>query len=619
MSQTNQNLIPQKDFLETNTKISYNSLESAFDDNIKNHPLHLHHSRHLNQDPFFSSNQDYQLFVTTIIPNVLGELKSWDAYCNQIACLSLNGYLTILSPKKPNEMVFHYLNLNHVTYRIKLKKDYNSVYFYDNNSVIVIGSDFAIINFLKRTITKHLIKVTSKFSISGNVFAYLTSPNVINITNMSSVSSSHTFSSLISHFCLSQDDNTKIAIISGNYLVILGYASDKKYELDEDRIGSVVQIAYSNAYVYLATTKSLIVQINVTTGNSYAFPFSSTSIRFISIYRKKYLCVCDMANLCAIFLIGDGKFTIASTSPCQGKEIHVLNDDFCLVQTKPSNNPMLTLYRFPSLEGVKVLYSTKENALLNEDENEYKMKVLQAKTIDDCQLVAQQIGDLSFIRFCQVVKHEENSILPSLFVTSKEKYTLNEQCFCTCNRQDPASIDEYVEYLILTNQNEKAAKIILKNINTQNILLANACLSSSTEEEKVVKKIIEMIGGIDGNERIFALLFKIANCITDYAVAASHIKDTLVSIKFIKMNCNNSELRKIIPKSDSNYLLMAFFEDFFETFQYLINNNLFSKAYAYMRYFEEKRIVFDDASSLTELKNKFNSEWYKSLELDMFL
>lgn len=427
-----------------------------------------------------------------------------------------------------------------------------------------------------------------------------------------------------------------------------------------------------------------------------------------------------MSNNCSVLNAQDLSFV--SSSSCFGKEIQVLNDEYCIAQIKSSQKPVLMLHKFPSLEPVRIivnnrniitdnftyLFDSKPNPNSNKIEcnsnninqtktssndanqtnsntinssdlnsnsndpnltnsnkssvnsslndcqlnsndldfsevhtvnlksidfklssenlnvcsfksNPLKEIFWRCNELDDFELFARQIGDLSFLQFIQVFKHEKDTVLPNVYSTTRKKTLENERCAGACSIQNSTFIDEYIEYLILSEQFERAARFVLTNVNKQNILLANACLSPNAE---AVKKIMTIIPSIKGSEKIFALMLKISGDSEEAANVAFKISDTLSSIKFLKMICDDNEFKKFIKffkLYKENYLSMVFADDYQSAFTILLNSNEISKAYAYMSFIEH-RINKENGNDKKDdlffdnLKIQIKEEWKRLMQ-----
>lgn len=649
-----------------------------------------------NQKVFIFKHK-YKLFITTYLPSITDQLISWTTNKGRIAFLSSSGYVTILSPKsdekldedKENETnfnhVFNYSNIEDICYRYKINDPQTTqIGFYKDDSVILNGHKLHIINFKQNERVKEIAKKVTKFCIKDDVVAFTPTLSSFELYTINNSSLTKDFASNIKLFCPCYNDKTKWAILLSspqNTLFVIGYVVSKRYEIDENVYGSIVSIAFENENIFLATSKSIIHKFNLSNGENKSIIFSSVSMRSISIY-KNFILACDMSNNCSV--LSTENLSVVSTSSCIGKEIQVLNDNYCVVQIKSSQRPVLMLYKFPSLESVRVvannnitdiflstksiskilsntepntfnsnkissdnkidnsnsnqdsddkkstdlnlnqnttnsnstqitdnsnlnsnladsnLISSSTNSNLNQpstisnfnsfssNSNPFKILFWGCTRIEELETIAHQIGDLSFLHFIQVIKGNKDTILPSVYSITREKAILNEKCFSACNIQNSAFVDEYIEYLILSNQFERAARFALLKVNKQNILLAQACLSPNAE---AVKKIMKFIPSIKGSEKIFSLLLKIGGDSEEAANTAFRINDSLTSIKFLKLICDDIEIKKFIKLFKTykeNYLTMAFADDYQNAFTILLNSNEISKAYAYMTFIEEK-------------------------------
>ena len=266
----------------------------------------------------------------------------------------------------------------------------------------------------------------------------------------------------------------------------------------------------------------------------------------------------------------------------------------------------------------------------NQISNPFKEIFWRCSSIDDFEKVCRRIGDLSFLQFLQIVKHDKDTVLPNVYSITRSKAAENERCFSACNIENTLFVDEYVEYLILSDQFERAARFALTTVNKQNILLANACLSPNVD---AVKKIMKFVPSIKGSEKIFSLLLKISGDSEEAANVAFKIGDTLCSIKFLKLICNDNEIKKFIKSLrfyKDNYLSMAFVDDYQKTFTILLNSNEISKAYAYMTFIEQRinesnnenngnNDENDDHLFFDNLKIQIKDEWNRLMQKNLFV
>lgn len=653
-----------------------------------------------------------KLFITSFIPSLTDQLVSWTADRGRVALLSSAGHVSILCPPSEDDHIFNYLSIEKVCarYRIEGITQGSQVSFYKDDSIIVNGGKLYIINYKDRGETTEISKNVTKFVLKEDILAFTPTLSSFELYTINRSSFTKDFAANIKLFCPCYDDKTKWALLlasPSNLLIIVGYLMPKRYEIDENVFGSIVSVAFAGENVYLATSKSIIHMFNLASGEKRSLLFSSVSMRSIAVY-KKFVMACDMSGKIAVLSANDLAFV--STFQCFGKDIQVLNDSYCVVQTRPPARPVLMLHKFPSLEIVRTTVNNNVQAIIdafwsipsqvqndestvgandndikntniinddigdsncndadnhdinnktsnnnddasssndsdtnnnninddannesknnnNDDDakslNSIKKAFLRCRTVDEFERFAHQIGDLMFLQFLQVAKHENDTILPSIHCITRSKASDNEKCVMACNCQNSAFTDEYIEYLILTGQFERAAKFALNKVNKQNILLAHACLSPNVE---AVKKIMEIIPTIKGSEKVFSLLLKIAGDSNEAANVASKIADGLSSIKFLKLICNDDEIKKFIKCLKiykENVFTMAFVDDYQSTFTILLNMNEISKAYAYMALIEERinkeKDITDDSKKDEEvdhffydnLKIQLNYSWNK--------
>lgn len=676
-----------------------------------------------NENNFDNINHKNKLFITSFIPCLTEQLISWSTDKGRIAFLSASGFITIFIPKEEGDNVFNHLNIDDICYRFKINdKQTTQISFYKDDSIILNGQKIYILNYKQRGKINEISKKVTKFCIKDDILAFTPTLSSFELYTINNSSFTKDFASNIKMFCPCYNDKTKWALLLSspqNTLFVIGYVISKRYEIDENVYGSIVSIAFAYENIYLATSKSIIHQFNLSTGENKTIVFSSVSMRSISIY-KKFIIACDMSNNCSVLNAQDLSFV--SSSSCFGKEIQVLNDEYCIAQIKSSQKPVLMLHKFPSLEPVRIIVNNRNiitdnftylfnskpnpnsnkiecnsnninqtktsskdanqtnsntinssdlnsnsndpnltnsnkssvNSSLNDSQlnsndldfsevhtvnlksidfklssenlnvcsfnsNPLKEIFWRCNELDDFELFARQIGDLSFLQFIQVFKHEKDTVLPNVYSTTRKKTLENERCVGACSIQNSTFIDEYIEYLILSEQFERAARFVLTNVNKQNILLANACLSPNAE---AVKKIMTIIPSIKGSEKIFALLLKISGDSEEAANVAFKISDTLSSIKFLKMICDDNEFKKFIKffkLYKENYLSMVFADDYQSAFTILLNSNEISKAYAYMSFIEHrinKENGNDNKDDLffDNLKIQIKEEWKRLMQ-----
>lgn len=91
------------------------------------------------------------------------------------------------------------------------------------------------------------------------------------------------------------------------------------------------------------------------------------------------------------------------------------------------------------------------------------------RTVDEFERFARKTGDLMFLQFLQVSKHDNDTIFPYINCITHSKVSSNEKCVSFCNSQNTAFTDECIEYLILTGHFERATKLAQSKVNKQNI------------------------------------------------------------------------------------------------------------------------------------------------------
>ncbi|OHT16625.1 hypothetical protein TRFO_13043 [Tritrichomonas foetus] len=554
-----------------------------------------------------------RLFVSFSQPG-LNEILSWHVFNRQLAVLSNNGYVTIFIDNKK--------------LRFQVNDSQSTILsFYNSHQIIVNGSKLHLIDLETREI-KHIDKnipkdkIVSKMILKDDIIAYLPSPSTLELYTINGSSLIKDFAYPIKLFCPCSTDKEKWALLLSKSndntnealytLTIIGFPTPKNYEIDSS-LGSIVSISFSDNWVYFATSRSIIQQFDITNGAKKNVVYSLVSMRSISIY-KNYLIAVDMSNSCSILSLSDMK--IVSTKILKGKELQILNDECCLLL---SGKSVIKLYKFPSLENHFIDYS------FNQKDNQFSLKFQCCRTSDDFEKVAFEIGDINFVQFLQNAKRKSNTILPALYSLTHEKVVSNERCVCASTKNSISYIDDYIEYLILTGQREKSAKVALSTINKQNILLAHACFSPNYE---AVQRIMEIIP-IDGSEKVLTLLLCIADRIQDASQLALKLNDTLTIIRFTKLMINDEKMEnEIIKKFKSckrSYTAMAYIQDYHATISVLAHLKEISKAKAYLTFIEEKKqnveksSIDDDFPPFEETKKWIDSEWANILQKDLFV
>ena len=557
-----------------------------------------------------TKNNKTKLFVTSIYHTINNQILSWCTLNNKLAILSENSLITI------------FLDSKIMKFQIQDKKT-DTISFYNDNCLIANGSKLHFIDLSNHKLDT-IDKIIPKFNIQSDTLAFSSNSSTLELYKINGSSLTKELGETVQLFCPNIKIENKWAIyLASNRLVIIGDPTPKIYDIDKN-IGTIVSMAFHGDNVFLASSKSTIQQFNINTGAKHNITYSSISIRSISIY-KNFMIVCDMSNICSVLSLS----TLSIVSkPIKGKEVQVIDDNFCLVQIAKSS---LKLFKFPSLERFHIEIPEK-----NELMNQFQC----CQSFNEFKSISFIIGDIIYIQFLQILENENNVIIPGLTSLTHEKYLANERCLCACNMNSTIDnsknikpgfnqyssqfLEDYIEFLILTNQKERAIPIILQTPNKQNILLSYACLSPNTES---IHQIMNMIS-IHGSEKIIALLLVISNDLESACNISLKFNDILTSMKYIKLICDDEMGSKFIKKTKSyfrSYLTMTYVKDFHATLSALTQLNEIAKAKACLLYIEENNIEVAPSSinpnfpPFSTLKNKINEEWVKILQKDLFV
>lgn len=490
-----------------------------------------------------------RVLATAMVPGNGENVVSWVTNKDGLVVLSNSGMLCV-----------------HQQIRLRFKINdamIKDVAVIDDTHVAVEGDKLHIIDLVSRSIRTMNIKA-AKMKCANGVLAYLSAPNVMEFMTLSGHVLAQKFRDATVKL-FTPSESGKWAVFLDNYRVVtLDCASNEQVHVDVDNtIGMVVDMAYVQDAVFLATSRGTLCRVNVKQKTTCVLEtLTSIALESVCAY-KDTLIVTDTAGCCYAA-------TSETSVPCpyRVKRCRVVADGRCIIQT---GKCVFRLLQFPAFTPYPPVSSGDET---------FRERFFKSKSLKDMERIARELADLKFLNFLYTLENRGTGIpLPAFYSIPKEQFLANQHCTIVCCRVNPKYANDYIEHLILTHKPDKAAEVILENVNKHNILLAYACLNPN---EEAVRKIMSMIDS-KGSERILSLLLCLAG--NNDASVSMVIKgnDAMASLKYIKMLLTETEsidYMKKVKGVANNPNTLVFMRDFNACVSILLKQRQFSKVMA---------------------------------------
>ena len=534
-----------------------------------------------------------KLFIVGYLPSVRESIVSWTANENRITYITNKGYVVI------ND-----INYGNLCFLIKDKelKSVESI----GNTILVCGSEFYSINLANRTISRKLHQFSPKNLTSNNsIIAYNPLPNILDIMYPNSNKQTISFLSDIVAFNLNQSDKTKWCIILADlYGIVIDVSKKPKslltFSIKSDIVSSFVFI---DNYILIASKNCKLLKFDfqnqkLTTKCSFDLPLKSIS------FFDPYILITDIEN--NPYLVDFRDYHIIKTPKWKLINAKFVCSDKIIIQTSNISFRILSIPTFNSIEFKS-----------NEQLNGLKDRFLTAKTFDELKEIGYELGDQEFIQLIQIINKEEVCALPSIYTQNKLSFIEKERV--TTLIESNSHQNNYIEFLILTNQIEKATELLLKSQDETKLVLAYSCISPNIT---AAKKIQEFYNGKDAT-----LISQLLYLSGDKSAAIQQLilmKEWMQAITFIKLLCDCDEIFPLyhqlifeVESLQKSYIIFVFIGDYHAALHLLNKNNQISKAYVYLKFTQENNIEiknskftdFLELKPIQEIIAEIESKW----------
>ncbi|OHT10148.1 hypothetical protein TRFO_20705 [Tritrichomonas foetus] len=473
------------------------------------------------------------------------------------------------------------------------------------NKIAVGGSRLFVIDLYERKISimnKHLSP--SKMNSTGSLIAYIPFPNTLDILYPSTPKTSLAFAGAIVSFASRMADPSEWAlVVRGNGCVIVDISQKPKMIVqfpfpDEP----VTCMLFIGSCVYIGTRIGELYRVSIETKKSTVLNISGSMIRTMKCYEN-YIFVSD--NDYNSYLIDINEYKVIKSPKWKIQEIHFLSNNVAVAMTSKTT---LVLINIPSFEIIISPGNAKSDAI---------QRFSVCNSVDELEKIALEVGDLDFVQFIRVFQRKGELPLPALYTQNHNEFIEKEKVTRFIERlTQPQNL---IDFMILTKQNQYAAKLLLKNGGENEMLLAYACLSPNLEAAMEItkgncsKKHVQNVARLlclsdDKNAAIEWLTLN-----EDWNAALYFLKmlfDDEVATSSILAWLNIKTILQLSP------LIMSFVGDYHAALTVLYRSGSVAKAFALLCYLREKGIEikkssFEDYSNedIEDLKEKIQAKW----------
>lgn len=532
-----------------------------------------------------------KLFIVAMLPSFHELIASWTTDNERIAFVTNYGFVGILMPDG-----------SYARYHVE-GKGFESICFAGENRLFVGSSKLDYIDLRNRRIVCKSRQITPKNLIStGTIIAYNPLPNILEIAYLESPKKTIVFKEKILAFASRIADPSKWAVVVSRMGICVIdcsqiKASQVRFPVEDENVTSIVY--YGSTIVTAGQVGDLRV-LNVESGRSISKRLASCSIQSIAFCNGSLIAVtteydCFVLDASDLHVIREIKWRLMKA--------HVMNSDFIVIQTSRMALRLLSLPNFECLTTPALPPSTA------------RARFTAAKTVDDFERIAMEVGDLDFVQFIRSVQRKDKLPLPELYNLTRDGFIAKEKL--TRLIEQNTKRDEFIEFLILTGDRTGAADRLMQSRDTKDMLTAYACLAPNADAARA------MAEADDGSNT--SLISRLLVMCGEFQIAIGLLiaqGERAAAFKYTKILLGDTEYSKFIadwikekPGIARNTTIREALNDPHGTLALLQQFGYISKAYAYLAYLRASSETIpespfpDDIPELATVLERIESIW----------
>ena len=401
-----------------------------------------------------------KLFVVAMLPSFHELIASWTTDDHRIAFVTNHGFVGILLRDG-----------SYMRYQIE-GRGFESICFVGEDRLFVGSSKLDYIDMRLRKVVCKSRHITPKNLMStGSIIAYNPVPNMLDICYSERPKKTYVFKERVLAFASRVADPSKWGVVLARMGICVIDSSQAKatpvrFPVDDENITS---IAFYGSTIVTAGQVGDLRVLNIDNGRSSVRRIASCSIQSISFCDGVLIAVTTEYDC---LVLDASTFEVIREIKWRLMQARVMNSSVIVIQTSRMALRLLSLPNFECFITPAVPPSTA------------RQRFLEAKTVGEMENIAMEVGDLDFVHFIRSAQHKDHLPLPEIYNLTRDEFIAKENL--TRVIEQTTKRDEIIEFLILTGDRKKAAKLLLQSHNKEEMLTAYACLAPNAEAARAM-------------------------------------------------------------------------------------------------------------------------------------
>lgn len=349
-----------------------------------------------------------------------------------------------------------------------------------DNKIILAGNYLTYINLNNRNIMiDYRYQNPQKVSVSSNYVFVSPISNVIDILEDGKMKHNCIFSDSVKYFVANSTNKKQVAVFINNSSVYIIDASKEEIEQIKinftDAFGDITSAAFVGDKIVAVSNRGMLYYITVSSQTSRTVQFNDNSLKLVRL-NENYAIVVDVNNTASLIELEN--LRIVSFARFNVIDADFMGENFACIQT---SNYSFRFVRIPQWE-----------TFISDSAYEYESlrdKFIKCEDPEELEKIAIRVGDLKFVNLARTMKRKHNIPLSSLYSIPHESFMKRFASSSALSKNSKVLNDEFVDYLILTKQFEKAAGELLKRGTERDALLAHACLSPNLDAARLIASV----------------------------------------------------------------------------------------------------------------------------------
>ena len=459
-----------------------------------------------------------KIFIEYMLPETPDYIVAWTPTKNGLIYATNTGLIIASFGKKK------------LRFDLADKKIYKICYRDETNDLIIGGSKLYFIDLNTRIIEEHPKYTNPKnLVVSGNLIALCPMGNVIDIFDQKDYKLTCIFAENIKLFVPNDKDTTKWAVFINNISIILLDTAEKEIKQTKimlnEAFGDITYCAYSGERIIALSSRGQLYDVNTEKHSTHTVSFGETLLKKVRLNDSKALIV-DGNSQATLLDIN----TMRPISYAKWKilDAEFISDKFAMIQTSPYSIKIVQLPQFDTFT-MKII-----------DVNDYRQRFKNAQTAEEMEQIAYEVGDSDFLHLSQLLRQSDSLVCCGVLDIPHKIYKERFACSSAIDRLCNALKENYIDYLILTNDLKKASQLLIEQKNEKAALFAHCCLAPSKEASISISKV-------PGLEKLAGRLLAICGE-REEALEVLINADLPETFAFLKMLFNDDESKDLLER-----------------------------------------------------------------------